>query len=605
MSEQDSKFVSFFKRLNVFRLVIVNIFFLISIVFLIIFIAGSFGGLQSVSLSTNSPISSGDRTKLLINPTGVLFEDSWWSDTQTFNPDILPDSYYFDLTQAIKYAIDDPKIDTIYLELSSFVGGDYPQLKEIVSLLKKFKLDGRKIVAYADSFTQSSYYLASIADEIKIGNMGSLVLSGYNMQALFFGEFLKKYKIDVEVFRSGDFKSAVEPYLRDSFSQKAKDNLSLWVNEIWESYLKDLSNNRGLAKFDIKRYSNNISDYLVSVNGNPAKASVKAGLVDEVVQSSDSFGSESAYSTIYENSINYLSYIQGKSVVKSSNKISILTAEGSITSGYPKTRGSVGFSRFYEQVDKAFSDSSVKAVVLRINSPGGSAYASEQMRIAINEARKENPKPLVISMGGTAASGGYWLAMAGDKILADKGSITGSIGVFGMFPSFQRVLNESLGINIDGISTTEFGQISPMSAMNNEQKKFFQLSVENTYSQFITLVSESRLISPQIVNKNAGGRVFSGKFAKSVNLVDENGGFYDAVELAAKLAKLDDWEIDFNKRKKSMVDILSDQLLSSFPSNFIASKTTKIIDQTGLNAFLTIKDPSNCYAYSNYTFTFY
>lgn len=595
---------SLFSKINKFRLILVNIFFFGSIflfgfILLIFVLIGS----SAVSTSSGASVPSGEKS-LLINPTGSLFEDGWWSDTSSFDPNQFSNSYYFDLTESIRYAIDDNSVKSIILNLSGFMGGSYPQLKEISNLLKVYQESDRPVYAWSESWTQSSYYLASVADEIKMGKMGDIILPGLSMKSFFYGDFLEKYKIDVEVFRAGDFKSAVEPYMGNSFSESSMKNLKRWSSDLWNLYLKDIAQNRSIDIEDLKYYSNSFDKVLMANHYSATDSAVAAGLIDEVVEYQNEFGFDAAYPSLIGEEVSYLDYLSSMQN-EHGKKIGVLICEGSITSGYPQSPGSTGANRFIEQAEALFADQSVKAVVLRINSPGGSAFASEQMRIAVRKAAQESGKPVVVSMGGMAASGGYWLAMAGDEIFVDKGTITGSIGVFSMFPTFEKILTETLSIHIDGVSTSDFGTVSSWSQLTPSQRLYFQSSVNGVYSDFVSLVSRSRNMKREDVLNNGGGRVFTGAYALANELADTEGGFYAAVARAAELADVEFDSVDFGKRDKSIMEKMMEEVLQNvMPFSASASQTKinniaeKIFKNNPFLDDLTLlNDPSGCYAW--------
>lgn len=438
-----------------------------------------------------------------------------------------------DIVGAIRKAKSNDNIKGIYLDVRMFSASS-ATLFEIRNELNSFKESGKFIVAYADNYFQSGYLLASIADKIAINPQGSLDLHGLSSTPLFYKDALDKLGVKMQLFKVGTYKSATEPFTQTEMSEANREQVSSFLQDIWSFMKDDIADSRNLTTQDIDAIADEFpmfrkADYLLEKN-----------LVDTILYETDMknyvrelLGIEKD-ATIKSATVADMKNLKSKSIKKSSNSIGLLYAVGNITSG----NGANGIQDKYlvNQIEKLRKDKDIKAVVLRVNSGGGSAYASEQIWKAISELKEE--KPVVVSMGDLAASGGYYIACNADKIIASPTTITGSIGIFGMFPNVSGVLKK-IGVSADVVKTNEFADFGNISrGFNDSESQMLQTYINNGYDLFLTRCAEGRGMNKDSLALYAEGRVWTGNQAKEIGLVDELGGVEDAIKAAAELANL-------------------------------------------------------------------
>lgn len=445
----------------------------------------------------------------------------------------------------IEKAKTDSRIKGIYLDLTSMNTG-MASLEEIRNALKDFKKSGKWIISYSEVYMQSTYYLASLSDKIYLNPAGLVEMRGLATELMFFKNALEKLDVEMQIIRHGKFKSAVEPYILEKMSDSNREQMNLILSSAWGSILNDISESRKISIEEL----NIIAD---DIKIQTAADAVKYGFVDkalykdEVLEELKTRTGASSYDDI--NYISLRKYDNSKAIPNNSkNEIAIIYASGEINSG--KSRDDVmGSETISEAIREARLDNNVKAIVLRVNSPGGSALASDVMWREVVLAKKV--KPVVVSMGDVAASGGYYIACAANKIVADEKTITGSIGVFGVVPNAQGFFNNKLGITFDVAKTNKHADImtifKPLSA---EEKDIIQIGVEKIYDDFIGKVAEGRGMTKEQVDSIGQGRVWLALDAKKIGLVDEIGGIDKAISIAKDLAKLTDYKtVDFPKMK--------------------------------------------------------
>lgn len=462
-----------------------------------------------------------------------------------------------DLVDAVRQAASDDKIVRLVIDPTYLRRIGLASLLEIEAAIAEFKATGKPVIALADNLGQQQYFLASMADEIWLNPKGMVWIDGFSSYRNFYREGLDKLEVEVNLFRVGKYKSAMEPWIRDDMSPEAKEANLFWIGSLWQQYLEAISRQRGVPLENLSDAINHFADRLESVDGNFAEFALELGLVDKLVNRPEANvvlaglgapgeGSEGFRQVGFEN---YLLLSQIKPRPDSSGKIVIVVAEGEIVRG-TQPQGVVGAVSLSRKLRALAEDKNVKGVVLRINSPGGDAFASEKIRREI-QALKEMGKTVVVSMGNVAASGGYWIAMGADEVWASPSSITGSIGVYGILPTFARPL-EKLGIHSDGVGTTELaGKLRLDRPLDPDLRRIFQYATERTYDDFISLVSESRNMSREAVMEVAQGRVWSGNQAKERGLIDQTGTLQQSVDAAARIAGLgsgyqvvyDEWEL--------------------------------------------------------------
>ena len=462
-----------------------------------------------------------------------------------------------DLTDAIRRAADDERIVRLVIDPAYLWGVGLASLQELEAAIEEFRAAGKPVIALADTLDQQQYFLAALADEIWLNPQGLVWIDGFSSYRNFYAEGLDKLEVEVNLFRAGEYKSAMEPFVRNDMSPEARENNLTWIGNLWQQYLETISRHRGIPLEDLSAAIVEFADRLEAVDGDFARFALEVGLVDRLVSRPEAQlalaqmgapgnGSEGFRQVGFEN---YLSLTDLKRRGPApGGTVAIVVAEGEIVRGI-QPQGAVGAVTISEKLRALSEDREVKAVVLRINSPGGDAFASEKIRREI-QALKEMGKTVVVSMGNVAASGGYWIAMGVDEIWASPTTITGSIGVYGILPTFSRPL-EKLGIHNDGVGTTPLaGKLRLDRPLDPDLRKIFQHATERTYEDFITLVSESRQMRPEAVLKVAAGRVWSGVQAKERGLVDQTGTLQDAVDAAARIAGLGgDYEAVYQERE--------------------------------------------------------
>ena len=420
-----------------------------------------------------------------------------------------------DLVEAVRRATNDEKIVRLVIDPTYLRRIGLASLLELEAAISDFKAAGKPVIALADTLGQQQYYYAALADEIWLNPKGLVWIDGFSAYRNFYREGLDKLEVEVNLFRAGKYKSAMEPYVRNDMSPEAKEANLFWIGSLWQQYLEAISSHRGIPLENLSEAINRFADRLESVDGDFARFALDLGLVDKLMNRPEANlalaqmgaagdGSEGFRQVGFEN---YLALTQIQNRPATTRKIAIVVAEGEIVRGM-QPQGIVGAITLSRKLRALAEDKEVKAVVLRINSPGGDAFASEKIRREI-KALQEMGKTVVVSMGNVAASGGYWIAMGADEVWASPSTITGSIGVYGILPTFSRPL-EKLGIRSDGVGTTPLaGKLRLDRPLDPDLRRIFQYATERTYDDFISLVSESRNMSPEAVLEVAQGRVWA------------------------------------------------------------------------------------------------
>ena len=560
-------FSSVWKIFNTTRLILLNIIF-----FILLF---TFIGLLS---SGEEPIKVPNNTALVLNLVGDIVEQKRnidpfeaflieASDQQEENPEIL----FSDVLDVIAKAKKDDRVSILVLELQGLRGAGLSKLQQIAFALEDFKSSGKKIIATADQYSQDQYYLASVADDVWLNPKGFMLLEGYGRYRMYFKSALEKLAINQHIFRVGTFKSAVEPYIRDNMSDAAQEANKLWLTDLWTQYKTDVAQRRD---FELNNFDENIDSLLTKLtdaNGSFATYAVDNNWVDQLKSREqvrtdliDLVGKNPKGDSF--NQISYKDYVAANSLLGKSeftqptqpDKVAIIVAKGTILDGNQEP-GTIGGDSTAKLLQKARYNSNVKAVVLRVDSPGGSAYASEIIRQEV-ELLKEAGKPVIASMGTYAASGGYWISAPADKIYASPATITGSIGIFGMVMTFEDSLSK-LGIYTDGVGTTDIAGFGVTRALTPGMASLYQASINRGYNDFLQLVADNRDMTLEQVDNVAQGRVWSGKKAKELGLVDELGNLDDAITAAAKLAELDEFDTLLIEKEQSPSNKVIQELL--------------------------------------------
>lgn len=593
------------RLLNFIRELVLNLFFIL----LVLVCAGIW-----MQLSSSTTENSG-RGALLMDLTGVVVDKPSTSSKLGAigrqllgaSSDRLQENSLFDIVQTIRQAKDDRNITGIVLDLKNFAGADQPSMQYIGKALREFRDSGKPVYAIGDGYTQGQYYLASFANKIYLSPQGEVDLHGFATNGLYYKSLLDKLKVSTHVFRVGTYKSAVEPFIRDDMSPAAREADSRWIGELWQNYLTTVAANRQTTPEQIFPGAQGMLDGLRKVDGDTARYALDNKLVDVLASSTEvekaltkQFG-WSKTANDYR-AVSYYDYSL-KTPADKGASVAVIFANGAIIDG-TETPGNVGGDTTASQIRDARLDPKVKAIVLRVNSPGGSVSASEVIRSELAAARAAG-KPVVVSMGGMAASGGYWISTPADYIVANASTLTGSIGIFGVINTVQDSLN-AIGVHTDGVATSPLADISMTKALPQEVQEMMQLSIENGYKRFITLVAQSRHSTPEQVDKIAQGHVWTGQDAKANGLVDSLGDFDDAVAKAAELAKLKQWHIDYYQEEPTMFSSLVDSLSGSvraalpealqayLPAPLVSAATAVKAEGDKLAAF---NDPQNRYAF--------
>ncbi|MCQ2284259.1 MAG: signal peptide peptidase SppA [Bacteroidales bacterium] len=458
-----------------------------------------------------------------------------------------------DILASLKAAANDPKIKGIFL-CAPEVSASPATMKEIHDALVNFKKSGKFIYAYSDSYGQNGYYLATTADKIVMNPTGNLLLKGYAFQIMFYKGLLDKLDVDVQVIRHGQFKSAVEPYILDKMSEANNKQMTVLVNSLWSSLSKDIATSRGISVERLNQIVDNLSCF------SPDSA-LRMKLIDQLAYSGDMERMLKNKVAMGENEklnfvtiSNYVKSIKNDS--KASDKIAVVYAVGEIRDGKGDNDAGIFSDSFIKEFRKAYKNKDVKAIVLRVNSPGGSAMASENIWREIALAKKAG-KIVVTSMGDYAASGGYYISCNSDYIFAQPNTLTGSIGVFGMIPSLQKALQNKLGVTIDGVKSNQHSDfMTGFRAMDESELAVMQNMVEQTYGLFTKRVADGRKMKVAEVDSIGQGRVWAGKDAIAIGLVDKLGSLDDAIAKAAQLAKVSNYKLVYYPQQKSFFEKL-------------------------------------------------
>ncbi|PVP84929.1 signal peptide peptidase SppA, partial [Salmonella enterica subsp. enterica serovar Javiana] len=549
--------------LNFVREMVLNLFF----IFLVLVGVGIW---MQIGNGSNSEQTA--RGALLLDISGVIVDKPSTNHRlgalgrQLFgaSSDRLQENSLFDIVNAIRQAKDDRNITGIVLDLKNFTGADQPSMRYIGKALREFRDSGKPIFAVGENYSQGQYYLASFANKIWLSPQGQVDLHGFATNGLYYKTLLDKLKVSTHVFRVGTYKSAVEPFIRDDMSPAAREADSRWIGELWQNYLHTVSANRQISPQQLFPGAQAIIDGLTSVGGDTAKYALDHKLVDALASSADvekALTKQFGWSKTENNyrAISYYDYSL-KTPADTGGTIAVIFANGAIMDG-EETPGNVGGDTTASQIRDARLDPKVKAIVLRVNSPGGSVNASEVIRAEL-AAAKAAGKPVVVSMGGMAASGGYWISTPANYIVASPSTLTGSIGIFGVINTVENSLS-SIGVHSDGVSTSPLADISMTKALSPEVQQMMQLSIEYGYKRFITLVADARKRTPEQIDKIAQGHVWTGEDAKANGLVDSLGDFDDAVAKAAELAKLKQWHLDYYQDEPTVLDMVMDSMTGS------------------------------------------
>ncbi len=562
---------SFFKNVlaNIVAIMFIAAIFFMFLITLLAVSAFSDNGIAKVK--ENSVLTLDFKTKVIDSPT----EDN--SHIFAFN-EKEKNILIYEMLEAIKKAKSDDKIKGISIETDGIMAG-MTQLDDIRNALEDFKKSGKFVYAYGNSVSQSAYYLGSVADQYFLNPSGGIELKGMTTEVLYMKSFAEKYGIGMEVIRHGKYKSAVEPFLRDDMSPENKEQISTMLNDLWSGNSTKMANSR---KIDTAQFRTVVD----SLYGIIPDLSLQHRLVDRLMQKTEYDDFIRAKINLKKNDklnkISFSKYISSfsKDNLKKDNQVAVLYASGAIYNG--EGNDEIYSENFVKEIKKLTENDKVKAVVLRINSPGGSANASDEILFEMQQLK--NKKPVVVSFGDYAASGGYYIAMAADKIYAEPNTLTGSIGVFGMIPYFKEIANKN-GLSSHAVNTNANSNMySPLNGITPGGVAIMTKSVEQTYKRFVHFVSKNRKKSFEQIDEVGGGRIWSGKRAKQIGLVDELGTLNDAINYAAKQVKLNNFNVASYPKKVSefeqlFKDMEENEISTRLIKNKIGKENYKIFEQ--------------------------
>ncbi|RST26890.1 signal peptide peptidase SppA [Chryseobacterium lacus] len=563
---------SFFKSVlaNIVAIFIIGVIFFVFFIFMIAMSAAM--GDQKVNVKSDSILTLDYKTNIIDSPTE---DQQGIFDFNNKNQNIL----VYDFVEAIQNAKNDDKIKGISIE-TDFISAGFTQLDAVRAALEDFKKSGKFVYAYGNMVSQPAYYLGSVADQYYLHPSGGIELKGMATEVIYWKSFAEKYGIGLEVIRHGKYKAAVEPYLRDDMSEENREQLSTLLNDIWSTVSTKIAASRKIEPAVFKTAVD-------SLYGIIPELSVQHKLADKLIQKSE-------YDQLLKqklkvkkekdlNRISVSKYIAANSDRKSSGKdgqVAVLYASGQIFNG--EGYQNIYAKNFVEEIQKIADNDKIKAVVFRINSPGGSANASDEILFELQELKKK--KTLVVSFGDYAASGGYYMAMAADKIYSEPNTITGSIGVFGMITYFKDLANRN-GINSYDVTTnSNSNYYSIINGVSPSAVDMFTKSVEGTYKRFVYFVTQNRKKSFEQIDEVGGGRVWSGTRAKQIGLVDELGSLHDAVNFAAQKAKLKEYKVSAYPKKLTQFeqifkDFEEDQISARYLRKKMGDEKYKIFEQ--------------------------
>jgi protease-4 len=534
---------------------------------------------------------------LMVAPSGVLVNQLEGDALERAYAELRGDgarqTLVRDLTASLEAAAGDDRIKVVVLDLDDFEGGGLAKLQTVASAIRGVRDTGKKVIAIGDSFTQDQYYLAANADEIYLHDLGFVFIDGYGYYRAFFKTALDKLRVDLNVFRVGEFKSFVEPFTRDDMSSEDKEASERWLSALWESYQNDVIRARKLEPGALDDYANDLVPRLRAAGGDTAQTAVDAGLVDDLISKQEfsdmviSMVGESEQKPGTYSSITFRDYLKtmraGEALRTESANVGVIVAAGQIVDGEAPP-GTVGGDSLAALVREAASDESVKALVLQVDSPGGSMFASEVVFDQLEELKAAG-KPLIVSMSSVAASGGYYIAMLADQIWANETTVTGSIGVGALIPTFQRGLS-NLGVNVDGFGTTNLaGQFRPDRELGSDARELVQATIEQAYRLFVQKVADSRGMSFDRADSVARGRVWIGSDAFELGLVDQLGGVEDAIAAAADKAGLEDGKYGIKYLQKQLT--IQERLALEFAVRIrLAAQTLGLLPDLTSNGLL-------------------
>ena len=554
-----SLFIGLWTVLNFTRKLFFNVIFIAIFVGIIMAIANQDG--EQLTVKSDSALYLTLNGQLVIEKESVDPFEQFLQESLGSEPD-NPEVLVRDVVDVLENAAQDRRIKALVLDLQGLTGGGLDKLRVVAQAIEAFKESEKPVYAIGDYYSQDQYYLAAQADKVYLNPMGGLLLEGYGRYGMYFKDMLDKLKVTTHIFRVGTYKSAVEPVMRNDMSAEAKEAEKQWLDGYWKQYKEDVAAARGIDVTNFDETANELLSKFEAAGGDFAQYALDNNWVDalktreEVRQELiELVGEGDNQQGINLTAFNTYLKVINPPMPKINNdmdKVAIVVAKGTILDGNQKA-GTIGGDSTARLLRQARLDDNIKAVVLQIDSPGGSAFASEVIRQEILQLRQAG-KPVISSMSTYAASGGYWIAASTDKIIASPSTITGSIGVFGMFMTYENSL-DYLGIHSDGVGSTDIAGLSPARALSPAFGQILQRNVENTYGNFLSLVANARDMTVEEVDTVAQGRVWIGEDALELGLVDELGELDDAVATAAELAELENYDTVYVQRSLSAQEL--------------------------------------------------
>ncbi len=547
-----------------------NLVFLIFVIFIL------------VGLFSSNKVKVEDKTALILNFKGDLVEQHAGSASDAFLAEVQGENkrstQLRDILTVLDAATKDPKINNAVLLLDGMQSAGLPMLREVAAALERFKASGKKVIAWGSSFDQRQYYLAAHANQVYMHPMGNVMLTGFGRYRNYYKDALDKIGITVNVLKVGTFKSFAEPYIANGPSPAAAEADAFLYNAMWKFYTDGVEAARKLPAGAIMKSIDNLPEMLKAANGSVGQFAVDAKLIDGLKTRDDlrqmmlGLGAKDEHTKSFKQ-IAFDDYLENHRSFAFGPAVAVIVAEGEISEGNAPP-GAIGGMSTANLVRKAREDDQVKALVLRVDSPGGSAFGSELIRQELELTRKAG-KPVVISMGNVAASGGYWVSMSSDEVIADAATITGSIGVFAIFPTAEKVMDK-IGVHTAGTTTTWMADsFNPLRPMNPKFGEVIQQGINNVYHEFTTKAAAARKTTPEKIDAVAQGRVWTGEQAKERGLVDKLGSFNDALKSAATRAKLGEgYRVTYIEREPSKFD----RFFSMFGDN-AAQAMSKVVNE--------------------------
>jgi|TARA_B110000971_G_scaffold201634_1_gene220658 protease-4 len=563
MPESTGFFSTLGRRITQARTFAVNSIFVVAVLFVL---AGLFGGSEAPTIRNNSA--------LIIQPAGLIVEQNVvptnWQDA-LFRDSSDATIEIGQILHAIKIAGTDEKIKMIVLNLDDLGGVSLAQAKRIVRALKSFKETGKKVISYGNIFQQNQYYIASSSNEVYMNPWGQMLLEGYGGNNLYFKDLLAKLDINMHIFRVGEFKSATEPFSRINMSDEARQASSDLYQGIWAELIDGIAENRQLTSIEVNDYAQNFDVLLAKTGGDMARAALEANLIDELLTQDQVETRIAAEVGRYEDEINGIgmrAYLSMRGLVdetydENAAEIGVIVVQGAILEEGQGVSNVASADDLVGRIRQARFNEDIKALVVRVDSPGGSAFASELIRQEL-ELFQVTGRPVVASFANVAASGGYWISATSDAIVAESATITGSIGIFGVVPTFEKSLSR-IGVYSDGVGTAPMARgSSSLAGLSKQTERILQSSVEFGYGQFIDLVARGRDMPRAEVEKVAQGRVWQGSKALELGLVDALGDVNVALAKAAELAGIEQWRATDLRQDLDPRSVFIAEMMDSF-----------------------------------------